>query len=208
MSDAWPKRGDKPFISYEDGARFSISSLPHDDRYYNRARSFRKAADIVLEKCMEDGDEPANDTLFFPVLYTYRHCIELSLKSLVIVGIERDFFQEEDVEKHLKKHDLAKLWNKAKQLLMDAWPNADPTPLKATETVINKLHQFDSDGQASRYPCNTDGKPYNYKELPDNIRLSNLKKAMDRVCNFLETTWSVLEDDLQNRREMMRQYRN
>jgi hypothetical protein len=203
--DGWPTKGDKPFISAKDGVRFSISSI--DCLFPAHAKAYKRAADILLDKCIADGDEPRNDILIFPVLFLYRHYIELNLKMIIDVGIKWDFFRKEDVEKDRTGHNLAKLWNHAQKLLIDRWPGADQKPLKATETVINEIHQADPNSQVFRYDTNTDGQQHRCKKLPDNISISKLKNTMDGVFNFLETTWSVLEGDLQNVREVQDRYR-
>ena len=79
---------------------------------------------------------------------------------------------------------------------------SDPAPCKATEAVINELHQSDPNGQVFRYAADKNGKPHRYERLPDHINIAALKKTMDGVYNFLEATWSALEDDLQNELQM------
>lgn len=196
----WPTKGRKAFGASRDGAFFHVPSAR--GFYPPHARSFKDAAEIVLNKCEADGDRPANDVFVFPVMYLFRHGIELNLKSIIRVGIGLGFFAKEDVKEDLERHNLAKLWNHAKKLILDRWQTADPEPVKATEAVINEFHQADPNGQVFRYPAAKDGKRHRYEGLPDHIGVARLKKTMDGVYNFLEATWSVLEDDLQNELEM------
>lgn len=197
---SWPKKGNKAFASASDGAYFHIPSVSMF--YPPHAQSFKEAAQLVIDKCEEEGERPANDILVFPVLYLYRHGIELNLKSIIGIGIGLDFFKREDVQDDLQWHNLAKLWSHAKKLLLHRWSTSDPEPLKATEAVINELHQSDPNGQVFRYAADKDGRRHRYEKLPDHISLATLKKTMDGVFNFLEATWSGLEDDLQNILEM------
>ena len=139
---------------------------------------------------------------FHPTHSRYRHGVELNLKAIIKVGIGLEFFKKEDVEDDLKWHNLAKLWNHAKKLLLQRWSTADPAPLYATESVINDLHQSDPNGQTFRYESDKDGKPHKYEKLPDQIGVAQLKKTMDGVFNFLEGSCSGLQEDLQALYEM------
>ena len=197
----WPKKGMKAFAPTNGkGAYFHMPSVR--SFHPTHSRSFKEAAEIVLDKCQQDGDRAANDIFVFPVLYLYRHGVELNLKAIIKVGIGLEFFKKEDVEDDLKWHNLAKLWNHAKKLLLQRWSTADPAPLYATESVINDLHQSDPNGQTFRYESDKDGKPHKYEKLPDQIGVAQLKKTMDGVFNFLEGSCSGLQEDLQALYEM------
>ncbi len=121
---------------------------------------------------------------------------------IIKAGIGLEFFKKKDVEEDLAWHNLAKLWNHAKKLLLHRWSTSDPAPLYATESVINDLHRSDPNGQVFRYDSDKDGKRHKYENLPDQIGVVRLKKTMDGVFNFLEATWSGLEEDLQTVYEM------
>ena len=192
---SWPKRDNRAFNTTREGAYFHMPSISTFSPPY--ASSFKEAADIVLDKCSVDGDSPENDNFAFPVLYLYRHGIELNLKSIIRAGLLSTFFERTDVEADLKLHNLAKLWNHARKILRHRWANSDPEPLMATEAVINELHQSDPNGQVFRYPSDKDGKRYHYKWIPDHISVAKLKETMDGVFRFLEATCSALEEDLQ-----------
>jgi hypothetical protein len=201
----WPEKGNKAFASAEDGAYFHVPSIrnfhpPH-------AQAFKEAAETVIDKMEADGDRPTNDIYIFPVLYLYRHGIEINLKSLIQVGINLKFFERDAVQAALDDHNLAKLWNHAKKLLLHRWSESNPAPLKATESVINGLHQSDPNGQVFRYAFDKAGKRHRYDRLPDHISVTTLKKTMDGVFNFLESTWSALEDDCQSEMQSRRQYK-
>lgn len=200
----WPKKGNKAFVSAQEGAYFHIPSIR--SFYPPHAQSFKEAAEIVLDKIEADCDKPANDILVFPVMYLYRHGIELNLKSIIKIGVGLDFFKKEEVEEDLKWHNLARLWTHAKKLLLHRWATSDPDPLKGTESVINDLHQSDPNGQVFRYAADKDGKPHKYEKLPEHISVAELKKTMDGVFNFLEATWSGLEDTLQDELQMRAEY--
>lgn len=201
---AWPQKGNKAFTSGKEAAFFHVPSTkgffpPHAD-------AFKSAADIILEKCIDDGHKPINDILFLPVAYLYRHYLELRLKAIVQVGLGMEFFKRADVESDLHEHNLARLWTHAKKLLKDRWPDADDAPLKGAESVVQEFHQSDPSGQMFRYHSDKNGRPFKQKSLPQQISPATLLKTMDGVYNFLEATWSELQDNLSDMLAAQREY--
>src|SRR4051812_29476386 len=151
------KKGMKLFVQgNNDGKYFHLqhavmsspisSSLPG---------AFKLAADMIIDAHLAAKDSH-NDILLFPVLYLYRHCIELKLKDLLLLGIRTRFFDEATADKILdkdkgiiSKHGLCALWHKVKDFLAHSSQN-DPQ-LKVAKSMINDLHQIDRDGQTLRY---------------------------------------------------------
>ena len=88
MSDSTPKlkKGVKRFASTtKDKASISTCSTQSCHRRcipHFRA-AFKLAADMILDSHQVAQGAGHNDKLLFPVLYLYRHCIELQLKDLV-----------------------------------------------------------------------------------------------------------------------------
>jgi hypothetical protein len=198
MSDeiAWPKKGNKAFVSAAQGKSFHLNPFPFP--FPLKPEAFKIAAEMVIEQCRDADRFRYRDELFFPVAYLYRHGLELLMKDIIDTGIHMNVFKRDDVEEALAKHNLAKLWNYAKKLLIDRWPTSDPAPLKATEAVINECHQADPNGQVFRYDEDKNGRRHRHKTLPESISLDEMRKTMEGVFNFLDTTASCLRDDLSN----------
>lgn len=193
----WPKRGDKAFVAAPEGRDIhvpSIQSFPWT--FPQHAAAFKTAAETIIEAC-ETGPRASHpDELFFPVAFLYRHCFELKLKDLIRVGICLRFFQPDDMEWTSKAHGLAQLWTPVRRLLINEWPDEDPTPLLATEAVIHELHEADPTGQVFRYDRDTEGDPHRHEKLPEFVSLGNLRSTFDNVYAFLECCESCLRDNL------------
>lgn len=122
MSIPWPKKGTKAFVPAKTDAKyFYLPSLFMGLPIH--AEAFKTAAEMLLDVHLSEKRGPSRDTLLLPVIYLYRHGLELKLKDLVRVGARRDFFDSEKVTKVLEGHSLAKLWTKVKQLLDEAAPS-------------------------------------------------------------------------------------
>ena len=103
--------------------------------------------------------------------------------------------QLEETKNILGKHDLCKLWNKVKQLIMKIWPDSPHDDLKATEKIILEFHRIDKTGQAFRYPHNRNGKKL-LQNTSDKVDLDNLKKVMDAVSSFLDAVCAGINEFL------------
>ncbi len=169
--------------------------------------AFKLAADMIL-----DGHLAAkgshNDILLFPVLYLYRHCVELKLKDLLLLGIRSRFFDGEVADKILDEdngiigqHRLCALWNMARDLLAHSYQN--DAQLKVAESMINELHQIDRDGQTLRYDRVKgtlqlrrpkyehlgDAKPLHIYKIPETIDIANLRHSMNCLYGYLESSY-------------------
>ncbi len=191
----WPKKGDRLFRPATGGRDRNVCLDFH--RWWGfeslYANGFKAAADLVVQGYDSAKTPPYRDELFFPVAYLYRHYLELKMKELLRYGTElhRIVVDHEITE----GHNLYKLWNATRNLLQDRWPGADPSPLKAMETVINEFHQADKSGQEFRYPTNLAGHPH-LQNVPDHVSLSNLKATMDCIYHFLDCCSMDLSESL------------
>jgi hypothetical protein len=193
----WPKRGNKAFIQARRGREVHLPSIqPRFSEFPQHAAAFKTAAEIMIDACESNSRVSHPDHLFFPIAFLYRHCLELKLKDLIHVGISMRFFNCKDMDWVRAEHGLAQLWTPVKALLIDGWPNEDPTSLRATEAVIAELHRADPNGQNFRYDSDPKGHPRRYENLPDFINLSNLRSTMDNVYAYLECCESCLRDNL------------
>jgi hypothetical protein len=193
----WPKKGNKAFVSIPDGREIHLPSIqPLPWTFPQHASVFKTAAETIID-AHENGSRVSHpDELFFPVAFLYRHCLELKLKDLIRVGIQTNFFLQKDVAWTFKAHGLAQLWTPVKRLLLDGWPDADPSPILAVEAVIAELHQADPNGQTFRYESDAEGDLHRHERLPEFISLTNLRSTIDNVYTFLDCSEGCLRENL------------
>jgi hypothetical protein len=174
--------------------------------------AFKLAADMILDAHLA-ANGSHNDRLLFPVLYLYRHCVELKLKDLLLLGIRTRFFDEVAADKILdedegitSEHRLYALWHKVKDFLAHSYQN-DPQ-LKVAESMINDLHQVDKDGQTLRYDREKgtlrlrrpkykhldDAQPHPVYNIPETIDVGNLRQSMDCLYAYLEGSYDGILD--------------
>jgi hypothetical protein len=194
MNQLGPRRGTRRFVAAKNGKDFHLRAITW--RAPQHAEAFHAAAEMVIDACQDDEGYPRRDEYFLPVAYLYRHCLELRMKDLIYTGVGLQFFKAEEVEEALGGHNLAKLWNHAKKLLVHRWPTGEKEPLQAVEAVVNEFHRADPNGQVFRYDTDKDGKRHAHATLPDHISLAQLRATMDGAFSFLDATASGLEQSL------------
>jgi len=184
----WPEKGDRVFrssLSPADQARLDAFVMPSEGMYLV---GFQRAADMIVDAAQTDDKNP--DDLFFPVAYLYRHHLELMLKELVRLGVRVGSL--DGCEEILGQHNLHKLWNKARELIKDVWPDSPDEDVKAAEKMILEFHKLDSSGQAFRYARQIDGTPC-LQGAPPRVDLGNLRKAVDSVSRLLDASYAGIE---------------
>lgn len=116
---------------------------------------FRTAAlQLVGSICEEPVDQ---DLMIYPIVYLYRHHIELSLKDIYRYGaglLGRDI--PADDEKVLGSHDLLRLWDIVNPLLEPicalAGENQLPSDdIQGISSYIRQISKHDPDGARFRY---------------------------------------------------------
>ncbi len=181
---SWPRKGQKAF-GLPDRPALEAFFMPPDGAYLV---GFKRAGDMIVAAAQAEGQHP--DDLFFPVAYLYRHHLELMLKELVGLGVRVGSL--EGCEDCLGQHNLHKLWNKAKQLIMEVWPDSPVDDLNGTEQMILEFHKLDPTGQAFRYARDKHGAPH-LQGAPQRIDLNKLKAAVDSVSTFLDASYAGID---------------
>lgn len=196
MSASIPKlkKGVKAFTFTKQGKFFHLqSALLSSPIYPQHAEAFKIAADMILDLHQSAGGGPHHDALVFPVLYLYRHCLELKLKDFVLLGVRTRFFALAAVQKTLGEHELCPLWTLVKKLIVDSYP--DDNQAHVAESIINDFHQIDRDGQTLRYDRKKDTlRLRRYENLPSHISVVTLRNTMDGIYRYLDNCYAGILD--------------
>ena len=197
----WPKFGDSLFSQSGDtsnDAPLKFDRNPWDppnpwDLY---ARGYLEAAGHLSARAIEAGRE--FDTSIYPIVFLYRHYLELRLKELIVQGSALT-----EVPSNLKlNHHIDELWRSVRKILEKIWPNEPGTELEAVELCIGELCAVDKKSDEFRYPFRRDGG----QTLPElkHLNLRHFREVMDGIAAFLEscsTGISVYSDELRSSRD-------
>ncbi|EFK09655.1 conserved hypothetical protein [delta proteobacterium NaphS2] len=136
------------------------------------ARSYHRAANALWDKANDSGF-PMTDC--YPVLFAYRHALELYLKMLGKAGKELDHNLGKELDHNLKAcmEAVEKHYDKKVSPLTKEW--------------IMTLHQMDETGWHFRYEPETEG-------TMDGQWLdwSHFRYAMDTLFNALDFAWLAM----------------
>jgi hypothetical protein len=147
------------------------------------AACFREAGDMLVQRGIETQ---LQDLVAFPILYCYRHAIELAMKD-VIYEWERastgDF-------KVLKTHDLRPLWTRTREALEGAWPNGDRTQLDLMEGIVGELAAIDPGGEQFRYDRDRAGF---VRDLPEELARFDLVTVSVVITKLLALLFGALD---------------
>jgi hypothetical protein len=190
-----PRKSDVLFGSGTDWQANACVASGFDDIIYQDG--YRQAALHLVEHLCYKGS--GQDFLVYPIIYLYRHHIELTLKSIIRTAYS--LLDEAVTGKSsdpLTQHDLSKLWALARPLLNAVSKIADNSAfplddLEGIDSYIRQMHEHDPDGQRFRYPTTRKGTPSLRSDLTS-INIRDLSNALEKLADYLEGTDNWLGD--------------
>jgi len=122
------------------------------DDTYGYIQGYKQSAEILVEHVF--NKKAGLDTLIYPILFLYRQCLELQLKSLIKHGSRLLDSQRQA----LTTHNLVKLWEDCKVILVEIFDNDDDRiSINKIGEIVIQLSEVDPHAQAFRYPKDTKG---------------------------------------------------
>lgn len=208
-NESFPKPGDRMFVPSASGAHIDPIKLaypgsggrPSEGRLALYAEGYREAGDRLVDGLR--ADEMASTpgaALAYPILFCYRHSLELQLKGLIFYVLNmQNALGDTDAEAVTRKekevsekHGLKALWDLFHHL--DATVDFWATDLQRTGflKLLGELDRHDRFAQAARYPIDTKGN----QTLSDLsiVDMGNVKKAVNKIARYLETTQNRLTE--------------
>ncbi len=167
-----PKPGDT--LIKEDGLKVLLANW-HEGQWYFYADAFKEAADKLVEQVEDHWDH--DDKQALPILYLYRHYVELKLKSVIF---QLDAIGGTQIRRGLlKRHQLIDFWNYAKANFGCCGCGPFPSEeAKGINALIKELSDIDPESMVFRYPQDLDGNMYS---LPADISMQHLKDTMQKL---------------------------
>lgn len=189
-----PRKEDALFGPGEDWQ--SNACIAQWDADWAYSNGFRRAAERLAEHVCETGG--GQDVLIYPIVYLYRHHVELVLKAIIksASGLLDRELTEQDL-KTLGRHALRELWQTARPLLDPVCDRADNPPFPVTDldgvdSYICQIHAHDPDGQRFRYgtmKARGANQPSLRPSLGPDLKLINVRmlaSAMEKLADYLE----------------------
>ncbi len=161
---------------------------------------YRRGAYLLVEYVNEHGRD--QDFLLYPIVFLYRHHIELALKAILRDApyvLDRRPTPAEI--KHSQKHRLDLLWQDVKPIFDDVakaagWNTLARNDKEGIDSCIRQLTELDPDSMSFRYSRSKEGSPL----LPAELTCFNLRhfaELMEKLAEYLDSlnmALSVLRD--------------
>jgi hypothetical protein len=201
LAEWLPHSGDQLFVETPTAARvdclgYSGPGVPRRavGRFNLYQSAFLEAGDRIVKSC--EG-YPIDDTMIYPIMFLYRHHLELSLKGVIYsCRTSLSDLTPDEVERKKAKlvdmHGLQRLW----ELLNSIYPQCndwaaadDPNAPEAFKNLIVEFDDHDPNGQAARYSEFRDGSQTLIKLR--SVDLQILKSSVHKMSQYLA---AILED--------------
>jgi hypothetical protein len=107
--------------------------------------SYREAGDVLAQTIIQQGP---TDLLLFPMLFAYRHWLELELKALITLAR----WCCSDEREPIRHHRLADLAARLQSALPQALPTEDLSFAEPVWPLLAEIAQIDPTSEGFRYP--------------------------------------------------------
>jgi len=192
-----PKPGDT-LLKYSGKKTLYTQSLTGNWTVYTDA--YKQAADMLI-----DGIEgyPHEDALYCPIIFLYRHFVELTLKPIAR-AIER--LSGQPIPKVAGKradsrHSILDLWLYIERNIRYLGCEIGRQTIDLLAQLVEEISRLDPDSMHTRYAHNRKGAKMH---IPvDSLDIENLKDVIVKMHNALEilTTAIDLEDEWRSEQE-------
>ena len=171
----WPKSGDvllKPSDTMA-GVYFAEDRFSRETFLWN---GYMLAGEALVEKCLSDPHQ--RHYLIYPILFNYRHGLEIAMKWTL-----NQYGRFASIAEYDLNHRLIDLWKACKTVITEVGGEmADKETDKAVEQIIIDFDKIDPGAFSFRYAQSKKGKDI---KLPNfEIDLENLRDVMSGVDHF------------------------
>lgn len=165
-----------------------------EPNWHRFAYGYKLAAD-KLAASINDQRAPA-DYICFPVLFLYRHSVELYLKALLLdLG---ELF--DDDEETPGQHDLIPLWQRFREGHLDYDCTQESPWLDRTGDLIAELDSIDQKSFSFRYPVAKDGESLLVQG--QSVSIAHFASVMQELWVVLDGAAALLDEHLDLKEEI------
>lgn len=138
------------------------------------AAGYRQATEVLLQRFLADPEGTAGerDSLVLPILFLFRHYLELRFKDMIVYG--QVLSGQPAQWPH--GHDLESLWTKVLELCNALYGSSVSADFVKVGECVNDLVQLDPNSTSFRYPRDSHGRPI-FKHLVIGLKALNATVA-------------------------------
>lgn len=171
----WPRPGDDPFAVVASGDDHAIIEGHDFARFVLMIEGYKSAAETLVDSARQGRAQ--RDVLVYPIVFLYRHCLELQLKYII-----NNYGHHVGVEPVWNDHDLSNLWKKF-LLVLEGFGTEDPDNADSiVGEIVAQFAKVDPRSFSYRYPRDTKGKPIPLGQ--NELDLESLKDVMEGAFGY------------------------
>jgi hypothetical protein len=155
---------------------------------------YRLAAEQLISHVAQRGAD--QDFLVYPIVFLYRHYVELRLKDLIAAGRKL----ADGLTGPAYGHHLAKLWAEARGHLEREFPSSELDGLDRAEQLVVELSDTDPNSESFRYHRSRRGDPH--MQGRDHLNLGQFAGSMRELTTFLDRAGAGLDHHLELKSEI------
>jgi hypothetical protein len=159
------------------------------------ALGYRRAALLAVQHVIATDTD--HDTLVYPIVYLYRHAIELYLKEV----IQRGRRLLDLPENFRATHDLQPLYDAARKIAEQVMGGKVPDWLFAMDRQMAELARVDATSMTFRYPVERDGSQSAPSPF-DRFSLRHFAECAECLCDVLDGWTTGIDAHLEWKAEM------
>jgi hypothetical protein len=185
--DSREKDSNKVFRPDKDWWNNACLSIRDRDPYIT---GYLRAGELLVAHVVDQSRD--QDTLLYPIVFIYRHALELLFKEIIESG--RLLLDEQSVD--VRGHRIEILWPQARDILTKIWKNEkDPPEFELITRVVNEFAEHDPSADGFRYPKNKKNRTNLSKLRMINVRL--FSENVSECCALLDGAVCGIQEGLQ-----------
>jgi hypothetical protein len=185
----WPKTGDSLFSGSGDWNAEAVLGVFDGNGLYEYATAYKDAADALVEGVL--SHRLVADSTVYPVLYLYRHYVELILKGINHIGEQL----HKTPNQSLEGHRIDDLWQTVRPQLEQAFPEAAKAVTDAVEKCIREWAEIDGSGEAFRYAGKRQSQGGGQTLTRGRqVNLAHLREVMNGLSMFLDGSYDKMSE--------------
>lgn len=194
---SYPQKGDDLFKKIPGFHNACLSPFagmsPCGDNFAKYIAGYKDAADILVKNIIDNNLRPGDKIM--PIIFLYRHFIELSLKAIIKYG--NQLFNIRHRHDYPQIHNISELWKGgrwkgelwegARRIIEMRWPNGEKETLDAVEYLIGQFAIIDPGADSSRYYELKNGSlaMENLSQNQIYVNIENMFEIMGSMDNFM-----------------------
>jgi hypothetical protein len=196
----WPKIGDKLFAQ---GRPAYAAFLAHhaDERFHHMTKGYKLAADLLVKQAEAEGWSKRRQ-LVYPIVFCYRHFLELTLKVML-----EKYGPMANIAPNRSDHTLESLWTDFRRLLHNLDAEGGPEDKQTTDVIgqcVAEFAKIDPGSQTFRYPTCRKGHPFDlHFNMIDLLQLHETMQKIETYFMCVDGFLGQLKEAQENAAEML-----